>query len=224
MWRCYDGGRNTIELAIPSCVSSGAEESIDVLFANLIYRDINNLPYSVERARSRIRRISDCAVCFNLAGFSCVLQTAMKRCVIPRAILWRLLQGKFIAHVVTDGVPGADKLRGEITSRSASAAEVIQPSIIALTENKRSAKSTNSKSAVANPAKRLGPVSDKRSGIGVFACDPERSSPQHHVFRVASRPFQHSIPILKIQIDARCRLGPVQEEDRQRSFSPLARI
>ena len=29
-----------IEFAIPSCVSSEADESVDVLFANLIYRDI----------------------------------------------------------------------------------------------------------------------------------------------------------------------------------------
>ena len=70
-----------IEFAIPSCVSSEADESIDVLFANLIYRDINNLPLSIERARSRIRCINDCAVCSNLAGLRAADR---KKCVMPR--------------------------------------------------------------------------------------------------------------------------------------------
>ena len=64
------------------------------------------------------------------------------------------------------------------------------------------------------PAERLVSPTSARD-IGVFAIDPEGGSPQHHVFRVTFRPFQNSIPIFKIQIDARCRLGPVQEEDRQ---------
>ena len=66
-----------IEFAIPTCVY----ESIDVLFAILIYRDINNLPRSIERARSRIRCINDCAVCSNLAGLSAADR---KRCVKPQ--------------------------------------------------------------------------------------------------------------------------------------------
>ena len=78
MGRCYVGERVyriyvLRYLLYCSCVSS----MVDVLFANVIYRYINNLPHSVERARSSYQG-SDASAMVQcvLTWQVCVLQTA----------------------------------------------------------------------------------------------------------------------------------------------------